>query len=693
MATINTAIQLNDLVSGPAQHMCNAINMTLNSFQALESGADVNFNAIRSEVAQANAGLKQMEEQLDRNNEATVKNQAAFSGLKQKIMGVAGVYAGIQGIKMGLGLSDELTQTTARLNMMNDGMQSTQELQQMIFQSAQASRGSYMETADVVAQLGLRAKDAFSSNAETVRFAENLNKQFTIAGASQQEMASASLQLTQALGSGVLRGEELNAVFEAAPNVVQTIADSLGVGIGEIRGMASEGQITADIVKNAMLGATESINGQFDQMPMTWAQRWTQVQNIAIQKFEPVLQMVNDLANSGSLDSFVNGMIGGLAMLAKVAVGVFNVVGAAGGFIADNWDMISPIVYGAVAAIAAYAAMQGISALASGAHTVAIGAQAVAYMFLGMATANATMFQYGLNMAMVAFPGLWVIAIITGIIVAIGFFINSMNGSEATASSVFASICGHVNVAIQFFKNLGLTVANIALGIGSAIAALGGNIKTAFWNAISSVQSWWYGLLSTATNVISGICEALNKLPFVEFDYSGISNAADDYAAKSAAAAGNKGSYQNIGDAFSKGSSRFDAFQDGWSSKAYKAGYKWGNSAGEKIKNLAEGKGTAGAANAAAGGVPQKLAGGVGNIDKNTGSIKDTLKSSSEDLKLIRELAERQAINKFTTATIKVDMTGMTNKIDGSQDIDGIMGDFTKKLRAALVTSAEGVHA
>lgn len=687
MATIRTAIQLNDMVSAPMQHMCNAINMTLSSFEALDKGANVNFNGIQAEVAEANAGLRQMEAQLNQNQEAVRKNETAFSGLKQKIMGVVGVYAGLQGIKMTLGLSDELTQTTARLNMMNDGMQTTQELQQMIFQSAQDSRGAYLQTADIVAKLGLRAKDAFSSNAETIQFAENLNKQFIIAGASQQEMASASLQLTQALGSGVLRGEELNAVFEAAPNVIQTIADSLGVSIGKIRGMASDGQITAEIVKNAMLGATESINAQFDQMPMTWAQRWTQVQNIAIQKFEPVLQMINDLANNGSLDRFVNGAAGALAVLAQAAVGLFNVIGAAGGFIADNWDMISPIVYGVVAAIGTYAIMQGISAAASGAHTIALGVQAAAYLFLGFATANATMLQHGLNLAMMAFPGMWVIAVLAGIIVAIGFFINRMLDSEATAGEVFASICGDINVVIQFFKNLGLSALNVMFGIGSAIAALGGNIKTSFHNTISSVQSWWYDLLSTATEVITKICAALNKLPFVEFDYSGLFSAAEEYAAKSAEAAADKGTYTNIGDAFTKGSSRFDTFQKGWSSKAYQEGYDWGKSAGGKIKNLVNSQGDAGTA-----GVPSNVGSGVKNIDKNTGSIKDAVKSSSEDLKLIRELAERQAINKYTTATIKVDMTGMTNQISGSQDIDGIMNDFTKKLRSAIIAGAEGVH-
>ena len=692
MATISTAIQLNDLVSGPMQHMTNAIDMTLSSMQALDRGANVNFDTIQSEVAEANAGLRQMEEQLKQNNQVVNRQQSLFSGLKGKVGALVGAYAGMQTIKMGVGVSDELTQTTARLNMMNDGMQSTKELQDMIFQSAQNSRGAYLETADVVAKLGLRAADAFSSNAETVQFAENLNKQFVIAGASQQEMASASLQLTQALGSGVLRGEELNAVFEAAPNVIQTVADYLNVGIGEIRNMASEGQITAEIVKNAMLGATDQINEQFNQMPMTWAQRWTQIQNIAIQKFEPVLQMINNLANSGSLDRFVNGAISGLTVVAKVVTVTFNAVGAVGGFIADNWSIISPVIYGVVAAIGAYVIMQAISAAVSGAHTLALGIQAIAYMTMGIAAANATMFQYGLNMAMLAFPGLWVAAIIIGIIVAIGIFINRMIDSEATASSVFASICGGVNVVLQFFKNLGLGVANVALGIWEAMKATAENIKGAFNNAIINIQTEWLGFVNIVLSGVQQIIEWLNYIPGVNINTDGIASSIQNRANEIAQLEASKYKYQDVGDAFSKGSSRFNAFENGWSSKAYDEGYKWGSSAGGKIKDMFGGKDAASAASAAGSSIPSSLTNGVGNIDKNTDKIKDSVQSTSEDLKLLRELAERQAINKYTTASITVDMKGMTNQITSDRDIDGVINVMTKKLENALIVSAEGVH-
>ena len=213
--------------------------------------------------------------QQQRHTEEIKRTNNAAGNLLRTFKRIAVATGAVSLAKSFLGMADQQTQITARLNLMNDGLQSTAELQDMIYASAQRTRSEYATTTQVVAGLGQRAGNAFSSNAEIVQFAENLNKQFKIAGASQQEISSASLQLTQALGSGVLRGEELNAVFESAPNIIQTIADYLGEPIGSIREMAADGQITAEIVKNAMLKATDKIDAEFRQMPMTLAEATT----------------------------------------------------------------------------------------------------------------------------------------------------------------------------------------------------------------------------------------------------------------------------------------------------------------------------------------------------------------------------------------------------------------------------------
>ncbi|MDR2024391.1 MAG: tape measure protein, partial [Hungatella sp.] len=341
----------------------------------------------RMDISAANAAYQQLNSVMDsaeRNIRDNINAQNQFnnsirdgtgaaSALWSKLKGVA-VSAGIAfSAQKIIGLADTYTQTTARLNLMNDGMQTTAQLQDKIFASAQRSRTAYQVTADTVSKLGQRAADAFSSNDETIQFAENLNKQFVIAGTNQQEIKSASLQLTQALGSGVLRGEELNAVFEAAPNVIQTIADYMGVPIGQVRELASEGEITSQIVKNAMLGATNEINEQFAAMPMTYQQVWTSVQNTLLQAFQPIIQAIGQGAT----------------------------------FINDNWSAIGPVFY-AVAA--------------------ALGVLAVAYGIWTMVTTVQTIAQWALNSAILSNPTTWIVIAIMAVVAAIVYWIAKVGG-------------------------------------------------------------------------------------------------------------------------------------------------------------------------------------------------------------------------------------------------------------------------
>lgn len=209
------------------------------------------------------------------------------NSLMQTIKGAVAAYATIQTLSTALNLSDQLTSTTARLNLMNDGLQTTQDLQNMIYLSAERARGSYQATADAVSKLGLMAGDAFGSSEEIIAFMEQVNKQFTIAGTEAAGIDAAMLQLTQAMGSGVLRGEEYNSILEQAPNIIQAIADYMEVPKGQLKDMAAEGQITADIVKAAMFAAADDTNAKFESMPKTFSQIWTSFQNTALMAFQP----------------------------------------------------------------------------------------------------------------------------------------------------------------------------------------------------------------------------------------------------------------------------------------------------------------------------------------------------------------------------------------------------------------------
>ena len=667
--------------------------------QALQAQEDLNQAVQNMDVSAANAAYNQLSSTVA-NTERYIRDNADAQGnlneqiqagvqqsneLVNTVKRLAAAYLSIQTLSSVIGVSDELVSTTARLDQMNDGLQTTDELLKMVYISAQDARGSFGDMAAVVAKFGNNAKDAFSSSQEVVAFANLIQKQMTIAGASTQEASNAMLQLTQALGSGVLRGEELNSIFEQAPNLIQSIADYLDVPIGKIREMAQDGQLTADIVKAAIFASADDINAKFEQMPMTWGQVWTSFQNSALMAFQPVLNKINELANNDQFQAFVESAIGLIAELAVYVLEFFNTLASIGGFISENWSIIAPIVYGVIAALTAYAVISGVVAAVNGIMATSAAVHAAA--------------QYGLNAALMACPLTWIILLIIALIAVIFAVCSAIAKMTGVANSGFGVITGGVNVVIQFFKNLGLTVANIALGIGNAIAALGSNMMAAFHNAICSIQAWFYNLLSTGLTVIEGICAALNKLPFVEFDYSGITSAADDYAAKAAEAEGNKQDYTSIGDAFNDGMSTFDTFQDGWASDAFDAGASWGDGVADSVSNMFSGGG-AGDIDLTGGIDPsfldssnfaQNAGNGIADTADNTGKIADSVDISSENLKYLRDIAETEAINRFTTAEIQVTMNN-NNNVSSDTDIDGMVDSLSAGVLEAMEQAAEGVH-
>lgn len=713
MASIQTGIELRDNFTNVMYAIINSMNEATTAADDLQATMNQSvssspYDEIQADIQQTSDSINEAAQSQNDFNQELQSGSSRADGLLNSVKNLVATYATLKSVESALNTSDELVQTTSRLNMMNDGLQSTQELVNMVYAAAQDARGSFSEMADVVARFGNNAGDAFGSSEEVVAFADLIQKQMTIAGASTQEASNAMLQLSQALGSGVLRGDELNSIFEQAPNLIQSIADYLDVPIGKIREMAADGELSADVVKAAIFASADEINAKFEEMPMTWGQTWQSMKNTALIAFQPVLQRLNDIANSEAFQTFVNDAIEAMATLANVVLNIFELIGTVGGFIADNWSIISPIIYGVIAALAVYAAYLGIvkgielaSAAASAVMAVGKGLYAAATMIATGATWAQTTAQLGLNGAMYACPIVWIIMLIIALIAIIYAVCAAIAKLTGVANSGFGVITGGINVVIQFFKNLGLTVANIALGIGNAIAALGSNIMTAFHNAICSVQAWWYDLLSTVLNVVAGICEALNKLPFVEFDYSGITSAADEYAAKSAEAAGNKEDYTSISDAFNDGFSTFDTFQDGWAANAFDAGASWGDGVADAVSNfsLSDVFGSTDVPNVSdyTSGFSDAIANAgisdnLGNIAGDTGAIKDSMDITQEELKYMRDIAEQDAINRFTTAEINIDQSGMQNNINSGDDIDGFMTKLTDSVSEAVDNMTEGVH-
>lgn len=693
MAYITTGIQLADNFSAPLMHIISSVNMAISSIydmnQAMNSGVDTtSLEAARNEIAQATVAAEEFNQTMQQASSPindNIRSQEQFnqslqngasesSNLVSAIKRMAGAYLSIQTAGKILEMSDEITQTTSRLNMMNDGLQSTADLYNMVYVAANDARGSLGDMASVVARFGNNAKDAFSSSAEVVQFANLVQKQMTIAGASTQEAANAELQLSQALGSGVLRGDELNSIFEQAPSLIHNIADYLDVPIGKIRSMAQDGELSADVVKQAVFAATDEINANFESMPMTWGQMWTVFQNNATMAFQPVLQRLNDLANTDGFQTFATNAINDLAVVAGVVLDIFEGIGSVGTFVSDNWQIIGPIVEGVAAALTVYYGWQLLSTSATKAAAAA---------------------QWIYNAAMNANPAAIVAISIGALIVLIGILANKFTGTGHIAQSVFGMITGGINVVIQYFKNWGLTVADIFIGIWNAGGACATNVEIAFHNAISHVQALWYNMLSTALTVVSGICSALNKLPFVDFDYSGITGAADNYASKAAAAAGNTKDYASVPAAFSKGVKTYDTYQKGWVNDAYTAGAAWGDGVTSKIKNTLSSKATnipnannypnaLASSNAA-------TAANTADTAKNTAKTANTLSASSEDLKYLRDIADREYVNKFTTAQIKVEMINHNN-VNNDMDLDGMAEHLRSKIEEEMNAAAEGEH-
>lgn len=696
MATIRSQMVLNDGISGVLRKINTALNTTLNAFEQVQraSGRAVDtaqIQAARAALVQANRetdemaeGYRRAAEQEEILNKGLRNGTNAAGGLLGKVKGIVATLAAGAGIKALLGLSDKMTSTTARLNFLVDDGGSVEALEQKIMASAQRSRSAYLDTASAIASMGANAGSAFESNDELIAFMEQINKQFVIGGATAEGLSAAMLQLTQAMAAGALRGEELNSILENAPGIARAIESYMGIAEGSIKQYAEQGLITAEVVKNAMFAAADETNAKFESMPLTWAQIATKMQNTALAAFDPVLTRLNQVANSAQFNTVINGAINGLAMLATVATGVLDLLINGAAFVVDNWSWISPIVYGLVAAFIAY--------------------NAVALITNGINAAMA-LAQYGLNAALLACPITWIVVLVIALVAAIYAACSAIAKFTGIANSGFGVICGGINVVVQFFVNLGLTIANIALGIWNALGACAQNIGIAFSNVISGVQAWFYNLLSTALTVVAGICEALNKLPFVEFDYSGITNAASDYAAKAAEASGNIQDFVSVGDAFNEGMSTFDTWQDGWVGDAFNAGANWGDGVASGISDAVGGLfdmdlGAAtdyGAGGLGTGGygdfAMDDLLGNTGQTAANTGAAADALSTSTEELEYLRDIAERDAINRFTTAEVRIDMTGMTNRIEGGADLDGVISTLTDGFTEALLTAAEGVHA
>lgn len=710
MATIRTAIALYDGVTSPLRSMQKAMGIVLNSFESMQRASSnaVDVSAIqeaREELARAETAFDSIEQnirdandQQQRFNRSIRDGSSAADGLWQKMKGIAATVGGMIGLKQALGTSDQLTQTNARLNnaliKFDDGG-SIEELEAKVMASAQRSRAYYMDTAAAVAKLGINARDAFTNMDEVIAFSELVNKSFVIGGAGAQEQSAAMLQLTQAMASGVLRGEELNSIFENAPGIIQSIAKYLDVPIGQIRTMASEGQITAEIVKNAMFEAAGDIERNFSNMPKTWGQIWTGMKNKTLSIFAPILTKINELANSELVAKLTDGIVNGLAAIATVANMILDLMINVASVVVDNWSWLSPIILGVAAALGVYYGrlllVKGAElafAAVSGAVAVAKGIMAAATMLVTGATWAQVTAQYGLNAAMYACPLVWIIILIISLVALFYAAVAAVNKFAGTSVSATGIICGAFMAALAFIGNIFIALWNVAAEvfvlIYNLVATVANFIGNVFNDPVEAVCRLFFDLADTVLGVLQALASAIDAI----------------FGSNLAGAV--QGWRDSLGgwvdETFGKGTEvmakmsaddlKLDRFEYG---AAFDLGYNFGEGIDSKVSGLFDGSAMDSMGAFDIGNTLDGIYGNTGDTAGNTAAMSDALDITEEDLSYLRDIAEREAINRFTTAEIHVEQHN-ENHISKDADLDGIMDAWANDFAEKLDVSEEGVH-
>lgn len=693
MATIQNSIAISDGATAPLQRMAKAAEVTTGRFEAASAAANrigesVSGTAERKVSGIASAAYSTVPafeaatvaatgtaNSVGLIGAASATARAGIIGLGMtmatvfgSIMAIIGlITAAFQSIMGGVHLSDEFSQTTARLNLMNDGLQTTAQLQAMIFASAQRARSEYQGTAAFVAKIGMMAGKIFSSNAELIGVAETINKIFKISGTGAQEQASATLQLSQALASGVLRGEELNAVFEAAPMMIQKIADYLKVDIGQIRAMAQEGQLSAAIVKNAMIAAADGVNQTFETIPKTWSDIWASFKNTTLMGLQPLFNQISALANSQGVQTFFNGLATGIAYAGALIAGLINniewlasvltnVLGYAFSWVSataiisfNGIATITPIVLGSILGLAAGWTVLNAGMLYHG----AISAMTTAYIWgqIGvMLAANAVIAAYRwLVLALASAKVMWTIA---------------TNGATV-AQALLAAATWLVTAPIS-------AVAAVILGVMVAALAIWGlasvNLRDTFAGAMDFMIDACETGVNTMTGLINGLIDIVNKAA------NGLNSLFGT----------NIGTVEHVSTVNFQGAKKWSGYVREGTFMNHLTGEIGGMLGLPQMPNPND-YGT---------GIPTQLsdiaAAGKDTAD-NTKGIKDAMEITEESLQYMRDVAEQEVINRYTTAEVKIELS-QTNTINNPDDFDGMVQYMEESLFEAMVSGAEKVH-
>lgn len=715
------------LAGQAGQSMADRVNRSADSLEEA-------FGEVTRVIQDASSRMTEMGQQGAQATRTAASGVDQLAGKVKSLLATLGGFAAIRGV---LSFSDELSMTQTRINNITGDLAETANVQRQIYEAAQRSRGSYQEMMGTVASLKAQTGDTFSSIQEATAFTELLQKQFKIAGTDATGIASTMYNLTQALSTGTLKGQDLNTVFANAPQLVQRIADYMGQPIGKIKDLASEGKITADIVKGAIIGAADDINAQFDAMPLTFGDAVQKVRNVGVRAFQPLGQMIADAVASPRFDSAMQTVTRGIMVAAEIGRRGFEIIGTAVDFVADHMEVLGPIIGGLALGFGAYNAVMGISAALTTAQGFAAGIAATANSIHAAATTAAAAGQSAFNAALAACPITWVVAAIVAAIVVVGVLIAVFHNLAATGHTVFGDIAGVAVGCFSVIANALAIVANAFLAGAEMIAngwnTMVFNIQTAVLgfasgavrafasvvrgaeNAANAIANAFISGANAAIGGINGLINAINQIPGVNLSTvstigaASVNNSASSAIEGLAAAIDNLkpeavqtvslGRFETVsmGEAFSQGFDRGAAWGDGVQSDLLGAfsglsgdvtDLMGGGSIEDLLGSQADLASTMGdAAGAGSGGK-----GNVGSVDK----VKkvDSCKLSDEDLKLYRDLAEQRYINQIELQTlapqISVSIPESAAKNLTSQDIADRLKVLLIEQQAAHTAVAHG---
>lgn len=655
------------------------------------------FNAA---VSAGSTSIQTMRNSQNGFNASVQAGNSSLDGMLSKVKGVVATLAAASGIRNLIGTSDQMAGATARLSLIVDDQNSVESLQQKIFASAQASRGAYLDVMDTVGKLGLTAGDAFTGNDEMIRFAQLMNQNFIIAGASATEQSSAMYQLTQAMAAGKLQGDEYRSIIENAPLLANSIEEymrNVQGATGSMKDWAAEGLLTSDVIKAALFSSADEIEARFAQMPRTWSQNWTMMKNNALIALQPLYNYIGQLANDPRVLTAINEITGAISGIAQIAIPVIDLIVSGLAWTGENLEWIMPLLLGVAAA---YVLIHGAMIAYNTVMAISNGLQAVKAARLAMttvaegaqttATFAATAAQYGFNAALYACPIVWILLIIIAVIAAIYGVVAAINHLTGSTLSATGIIAGAFMVAFAFIGNILIAAYNLVVDvfvlIYNLVAEVANFIGNVFVDPIGAVCRLFFGLADTVLGILQALASAIdaifgsNLAGAVQGWRDSLGGWVDDTF----------GQGEQVMAKLNANDLKLDRFEYG---AAWDLGYNAGAGLEASIGDMFSFD-------------PSSLTTGfdpnsvdmsgyqpaLDGINDNTGSTAASLKNMSEDVAYMRDIAEREAINRFTTAELHIDMTGMNNRFENDMDVDGVIDRFVTGVTEALDVAGEGVH-